>query len=239
METVSFTSPDFIKVNGVLSSAVGLWIDTPPVPPMAQQRITSAKGGLDFDISVRDDVWDDITLKIDAYVFFTSDDFDLSPVYAYLADAQTLEISRFPGFYFKVRSVKAVSPQHQHDGERVKLSLQFVCKPFKYFTDNEYIPFDGEKITNPGTRFCRPVYHITGAQTVTLTVNGSAFTISGAESEDLYIDSERLLCWRMNGAAAENILPKTSGQFPFLQPGSNNVSISAGTLTVKLNARCY
>ena len=236
METVSFTSPDFIKVNGVLSSAVGLWIDTPPVPPMAQQRITSAKGGLDCDISVRDDVWDDITLKIDAYVFFTSDDFDLSPVYAYLADAQTLEISRFPGFYFKVRSVKAVSPQHQHDGERVKLSLQFVCKPFKYFTSNDWVTPTEGVLTNPGTRFCRPVYRIQGAQTVTLTVNTAQFTVTSAGGDDFYIDSERLLCYLENGT---NILPKTAGNLPFLQPGTNNVSVSAGTLTVKLNARCY
>ena len=238
METVSFTSPDFIKVNGVSSASanVGLYIDTPPVPPMASQRITTAKGGLDFDISSRDDVWDDITLKIDAYVFFTSDDFDLSPVYAYLADAQTLEISRFPGFYFKVRSVKAVSPQHQHDGERVKLSLQFVCKPFKYLKDNDYVEFNGETITNPGTRFCRPIYHITGTTGATLTVNGAEFVISNTDGTNFYIDCERLLAYFADGT---NILPKTSGQFPFLQPGVNNVSLSAGEMTVKLNARCY
>ena len=239
METVSFTSPDCIKVNGVSSASVGLWIDTPPVPPMASQRITTARGGLDCDISTRDDVWDDITLKFDAYAFFTGTDFDLSPVYAWLANAQTLEMSRLPGFSFKVRSVKPVTPSHQYDGERVRLNLQFVCRPFKYFTDNEYIPFDGETITNPGTRFCRPVYHITGTQTVTLTVNGTSFTITGANGTDLYIDSERMLCYKMADNVATNILPKTSGQFPFLQPGTNNVSISAGTMTVKLNARCY
>lgn len=226
-------------VNGVSALSKGLVVDNLDPPPMAERRLIEYTGNLDADIITPDNVFEDITITILARVIRKPSDFDNSEIYAFLQDAKTLALSTVSGKHFRVRSVAGIAPVSDLHGNEIAYSIGFRCAPFKYFTDNEYEAFDGEKITNPGTRFCRPVYHITGAQTVTLTVNGSAFTISGAESEDLYIDSERLLCWRMNGTAAENILPKTSGQFPFLQPGSNNVSISAGTMTVKLNARCY
>ena len=236
METVSFTSPDYIKINGVSSETIGLYVDTPPVPPMSKQRVTRYKGGIDFDVSTRDDVWDDITLTFNAYVFFSSNDFDLSSVYAFFANAETLEISRFPGFYFKVRSVNGIAPKRQYQGDKIGVTVSIVCKPFKYLTSNDWtVPVEG-KIINPGTRFCRPVYRIQGAQTTTLTVNTSTFTVTDAGGTDFYIDSERMLCYLENGT---NIMPKTAGNLPFMQPGINNISVSAGTVAVKLNGRCY
>lgn len=236
MEAMTVTSEDFIKINGVSSASLGIYIDAPSVPPMSQQRITAASVGLDCDISTRDDVWEDITISVPAFLFYSADDFDLSPVYAFIANAETLEISRFPGFYFKVRNVGAVVPSHSYGGDKIKIPLTFTCKPFKYYTSNEWTAFNGETITNPGTRFCRPLYHITGTQAATLTVNGANFVISDTGGTNFYIDCERLLAYFANGTS---ILPKTGGMFPFLQPGVNNVELSAGTLEYKLNARCY
>jgi len=236
METMTITSEDFIKINGVSSANLGIYIDAPSVPPMSQQRITTASVGLDADISTRDDVWDDITISVPAFLFYSADDFDLSPVYAFIANAETLEISRFPGFYFKVRNVGAVTPSHSYGGDKIKIPLSFICKPFKYLTSNDWVYPDEGKIINPGTRFSRPLYRIQGASSVTLTVNTESFIITDADGTDIYVDSERMLCYLEDGT---NILPKTAGNLPFLQPGKNNVSVSAGTLTVKLNARCY
>ena len=242
MEAVTFTSPDYIKIKPfgsdtwISSETLGIYVDLPSVPPFSQQRVSVANVGLDCDISVRDDVWEDISISIPALSFYSKDDFDFSPVYAFIANAELLEISRFPDYYFKVRSVNAVAPSAQYGGDKIRFTFRFTCKPFKYLKDNDYIEFNGETITNPGTRFCRPIYHITGTTGTVLTVNGSAFTIADTDGTNFYIDCERLLAYFADGT---NILPKTSGQFPFLQPGINNVDLSDGEMTVKLNARCY
>lgn len=227
-------------INGESAlETVGLVVDNLDPPPMAERRIIEHSGGLDSDIVTPDDVFGDITVTISARVIRKPNDFDNSQIYAFLQNAKTLGLSTLPGKHFRVRAVSGIVPLSDLHGNECAYSISFRCAPFKYFTDNEYTAFNGGTIENPGTRFCRPVYHITGTQTVTLTVNGTSFTVTGAEGTDIYIDSERMLCYRMNGTTAVNILPKTSGQFPFLQPGTNNVSISAGTMTVKLNARCY
>lgn len=232
---MALISSDYFTVNGISSETVGLWVDTPPAPPMASQRVTVWGGMQDFDLSAPDDVWDDITLTVQAYTFF-NDDFDLSAVYAFLADARTLGLSRFPGKHLRVRSVKQIAPKVQYDGARISVPITFVCKPFKYLDDNPETAVTGNTVTNRGTRFCRPVWHVQGASGTVLTVNGEAFTVTGAAWSEYYIDSERLMAYAPNG---DSILMQTAGNFPFLRPGTNSVSLSAGTLAVRLNERWY
>ena len=42
-------SADYFIVNDVSSASVGLYVDTPPVPPMAKQRVTTWQTGMDAD----------------------------------------------------------------------------------------------------------------------------------------------------------------------------------------------
>jgi len=224
------------SVNGVSARTVGLVVDALDPPPLAQVRLNEHSVGLDEDLVWRDDAFDDITITINARVIRKPDDFDNSALYAFLQGAQTLELPTVPGKYFKVRAVNGIIPSSDYRGNEQTYSISFRCAPFKYFTSNDWVQFADEPVTNPGTRFCRPVYHITGASSTVLTVNGQSFTVTGAGGTDFYIDSERMLAYLADGT---NILPKTGGQFPFLQPGANNLSLSAGAMSVKLNARCY
>ena len=228
-------SGDSITVNGVSSATVGLYIDTPPVPPMARQRVTSWSTGIDVDDSAPDDVWEDITLSFTGYVFFRKTDFDLAAVYAFLADAKTLAFSRFSGRYFKVRQVGQIAPAAQYDGERIRIPLQFVCAPFKYHTSNDPVTPSGT-ITNPGTRYSRPVYAITHSGACKLTVNGEELTIAAGAASPIYIDAQRMIAYETNGL---NQTKYTTGFFPFLQPGINTISTTGTGLSVTGNWRDF
>jgi len=230
------TSIDYFRINGVSSATVGLYVDTPPVPPMAQQRVTSWATGIDMDSASPDDVWENITLTLSTYVFFRADDFSLADVYAFLADAKTLQLSRFANRYFKVRQVKAVTPQMQHDGQRIKIQISFVCAPFKYHVDNDEITVTQDTIRNPGTRYSRPVYKITHNGACTLTVNGQELNIASAASSPIFIDAERMFAYNSSG---ENQTKYTTGNFPFLRPGVNAIAATGTGLTVVGNWRDY
>ena len=228
-------SGDFITVNGVSSETVGLWVDTPPVPPMARQRVTSWSTGIDMDESAPDDVWENITLNFSAYVFFRGTNFSLAPVYAFLADARTLAFSRFSGRYFKVRQVGQIAPAAQYDGERIKIQLQFVCAPFKYHISNDPVTPSGT-IENPGTRYSRPVYAITHSGACKLTVNGEQLQIAAGAASPIYIDAQRMIAHDANGV---NQTMHTTGKFPFLQPGINTISTTGTGLSVTGNWRDF
>lgn len=236
-------SPDFFYVNGVSSETVGLYVDTPPVPPMAQQRVTTWATGIDMDASSPDDVWENISVTVEAFVFFP-DSFDLGALYAFLAEAKVLQLSRFANRYLKVVQVGAITPSTSHDGKRIEISIDFLCSPFKYHTTNpETDVTSTSQIENPGTRYSRPIYkveHALNAPTV-LSVNGQTCTIKYDASNPVYIDTQRMICYDDNG---NNMLTKTSGQFPLLSPGINLLSATSNgttyhTLTVIGNWRDY
>ena len=230
------TSTDYILINGVSSETVGLWIDTPPVPPLSRQRVTTWETGIDADGSVPDDVFDNIQLAVDAYVFFKTADFSLAAVYAFLANAQTVGISRFADRFFKVREVGGIAPQAQYDGQRLHIPVTFVCDPFKYHTSNSAVTPDGGTVTNPGTRYSRPVYKITHSGGCTLTVNGETLTIASGASSPVYIDADRMFAYDGDGV---NQTKYTTGAFPFLQPGTNNVSTTGTAVEITGNWRDY
>ncbi|HBI84795.1 MAG TPA: hypothetical protein DDX71_00690 [Ruminococcus sp.] len=230
------TSQDYFFINGISSAAVGLYVDTPPVPPMSAQRVTTWATGIDMDSSSPDDVWENITLTISAYKFFKSADFSLADVYAFLADARTLQLSRFADRYFKVRQVKSVMPQMQYDGQRIKIQIGFVCAPFKYHVDNDEIEITEDTLQNPGTRYSRPVYRITHTGACSLTVNGEVLRIAAGAPSPIFVDAERMIAYSANG---DNATKYTTGNFAFLKPGANAITASGCTVAVTGNWRDY
>lgn len=237
------TSPDYFYVNGVSSETVGLYVDTPPVPPLATQRITKWSTGLDMDSFSPDDVWENITLTVNAYVFFP-ESFNLGAVYAFLADAKTLQLSRFATRYLKVVQVNGVTPQQQHDGRRIKLQIKFTCSPFKYHTSNPEHTMDGQHVylENTGTRFSRPIYKINHSLLgeTTLSVNGETMIISKDAANPIIVDCEKMLAYSEGG---HNETKFTRGLFPFLNVGDNLISAYMGStyyqIIVKGNWRDY
>lgn len=243
----NINSTDYFTLDGVSSASVGLYVDTPPVPPMAKQRYTTWAGALDSDGCSPDDVFENITLNFDCYCFFT-ENFSLAPLYAFLQGKSTLQFSRFPDRFFKIRQVNGITPAQQFDGKRIKMNVSFVCSPFKYHTSNSEITPQNSSITNPGTRFSRPVYKITNnsaggmvyKQTGSISVNGQTLTVDFVDSfsqRTIVVDAERMIAYE--NSTHENWTRHTSGLFPFLSPGENAIIPTNCTVTVVGNWRDY
>ena len=229
------TSNDYFTLDGVSSATVGIYVDTPPIPPLAKQRYTTWKTGIDMDNASPDDVFENITISFSCFVFFKSTNFDLSAIYAFLQGKTTLQYSRFADRYFKIRQIGGLTPQQQYDGNKFKFTVSFVCAPFKYHTSNSAVTPSGT-IENPGTRYSRPVYAITHSGACKLTVNGEELQIAAGAASPIYIDAERMIAYDGTGA---NQTKYTTGNFPFLVPGVNTISTTGSLVSVTGNWRDY
>jgi len=235
---VSILSDDYIIVNGISSDEVGIYIDTPPVPPMAQQRYTTYEVSMDEDRTSPDDTFEDMSLRITFFTFYNEEDFNNNDIYAYFVGAETLQFSRYSGYYFKVRQFRLNTPTVDYNGKRVKYTVDFTVAPFKYSTDNEQISVaSGDIITNSGTRYSRPIYYITAnVKGFTFYVNGESFYVPNASTDgEIVVDCERMIVYQNN-----EMIFETVGKFPFLAVGENQITYDDDiSISVKKNERWY
>lgn len=229
-------SPDYCIINGKSSDTVGIYVDTPAVPPMARQRYTTYQTGADEDSTSPDNTFENISYTL---TFYTLDreNFDNSDIYAFFANAETLQISRLPDYYFKVREKYIDTPENVYKGLKIRYTANFVLAPFKYFTDNpEIIVTNDSTVTNRGTRYSRPVFRISGSGDIKLTINDETFEVKGV-SDSVTIDSQRYITYSGNDLFHN----RTNGKYPFLAVGDNIVSWEGNVSSVKVirNERCY
>lgn len=229
-------SDDYIILDGVSSNTVGLYCDTPPVPPMARQRYTVYQTGAEQDGTTPDNSFEDMEIPVNLFTFL-DEDFDNSAVYQYIYNKSRLELSRHEGFYYKIRQVVVSQPQEIADGRRIGYSVTFTVAPFRYLTTNPAISVNsGDLVSNSGTYYSRPVIAITGSGDITLTVNGREFHLYGV-SGTVTVDSERHICYSGNTV----IYNKDSGSYPLLAVGENLIEFTGSVTAVSLvkNERCF
>lgn len=238
---MEISSKDFIYINGVSSDTVGLYIDMPPVPPIAIRRGKSYNVGSEADAFTIESGYDDITVKVKAFVFF-AEDFDNSEINNYFQNVKTLQTSRNTKFYYKVRKVSSVSASVSIDGKKIKYEISFLCDPFKYYVENPEIKLkNGDIVENNGKLFSRPVFKINTSGEFTVDVNGTQITInnpSDLQPIDIVIDCEKMIVY------TGNEMLKTSGKFPLLAVGNNKITWSGQnadniSMSVIVNGRCY
>ncbi|MDE6796842.1 MAG: hypothetical protein K2J36_02355 [Ruminococcus sp.] len=232
-------SPDYFVINGVSSRTIpDIYVDTPSVPPMAQQRYTTYQNGADEDGTSPDNTFENISYTLTFYTFDRTD-FDNTDIYSFLANAETLSISRLDGYYFKVREVHPETPENVSQGRKIRYRIGFTLAPFRYFTDNPEITVsDGDVIKNSGTRYSRPVFKIVGNGDIKLNVNGETFEVRGLDAGvETVIDSSRYITYSVN----DLFFNRTIGKYPFLAVGDNIVSWEGDVRSVKIvkNERCY
>lgn len=229
-------SSDYIILNGISSNSVGLYIDTPPVPPMSQQRYTDYQTGADTDGVSQDNTFENIRLSVVAYQFFP-ENFDNRAVYKYFENPKTLQTSRFNNFQYRVQKLNAIIPESSHNGRKIKYTIDFECQPFKYAIENPMEDISQGIIHNNGDRYCRPVWTITGTgEEAHFIVNGEVLKIFGLH-DTLAIDCEKMLAYYPNVLANSSTL----GKFPFLDSGENTVTWTSQItrVTLQKNERWY
>lgn len=219
-------SPDYFSINGVLSSAVNLYCDTPPIPPMAKKRFTTFRFGSDEDGVFSDDSFENVSYSLTAFTF--EDVYNISDIYAFFQNAQTLEISRDDTYYYKIRTIDGVTPQIKHDGARADFRIRMTLAPFRYHKENaEIVVPQSGVITNPGTRYSKPIFKCTvSASGSKLTCNGSELQIN--DTGAITIDSARMLIYKTVSGVNTAITQKTVGQLPMLSVGTNAITWTEG-----------
>lgn len=230
-----FTAPnDKFYINGISSDTLGIWCDYLPVPAMAQQKFSSYSANSDEESTILDDAFSNIDYQLTFHTL-NRPDYDNTDIYKFLAEANTLELSRLPGYYFKVRSVSTSQPRNMR-AERVDYDVSFNLAPFKYKTENPTIAVSsGDIIENTGTRYCKPTLYIDYASNFTMQCNGVEFGLKNFTGSAT-VDTANYIAY---DSEQDILLNKTFGKFPWLAVGKNLITFSGGTLKMKLNERCY
>ena len=236
---------DDFWINGVSARSVGITTVDPLVPPpMASRRYNTYQIGSDTDLVDADDSFDDITYPITMRVIGKPGSLDNSALYAFLAGARTLRLSRLKQYEFRVQKIAGITPSMRSKGNEMIYNVSFKLAPWKYVADEPEITLTAAgNIQNAGTRYCKPVYtlHLNGSGTGLLTVNGQTVSVSipvGTSITDFIIDSEKQIAYDGNNVIRTKL---TSGIFPWLGIGNNYVQFSGiiSSVDIKRNERCF
>lgn len=115
-------------------------------------------------------------------------------------------------------------------------TLTFTCRPERFLKDGEtpQAVTNGSKLYNP-TRFSsKPLIHIEGSGSVTITFGGA--TMSATLTDYINIDCDAMNAYRL---AAENMNDKISGTFPKLAPGYNTIAITGSVSKCVITPRYF
>ena len=127
----------------------------------------------------------------------------------------------------KARVIGAVSlNRHSRNSDYWTGEVQFYCEPLKELMSPAVteITSSGSGVMNAGDVKSRPKIIATASGTsMTITANGKTLTITGLTSAVQYIiDCEAGMV--TNAAGTENLTANSSGNFPELAPGANEVT---------------
>lgn len=232
MVITQFVSDEKFTLDGVSSDTLNLYVDYLAPMPMAEQRYTDFNVGEDEQRTTPDDVYANITYTIRFYTFLP-EDYNDSAIKAFCFGKTILTLSRFPGYYFKIRKIALNASDGLKLGRRIDYTLVLTLAPFKYSTDNPQVTItSGAVINNTHTRYSKPLIEITGTGDVVLTVNSETFTVKGLSSnQTVYVDSTRHITYSGNTL----LTGKTDGKYPLLNVGGNTISWTGNVSSVKYN----
>lgn len=231
----AITGRDYIVINGVSSETVGLYVDTPPMPPLQAKNFqTITIPNRPEVLTMHDVTREDIQIDINAYLFDDEQSADPSALYSFLDNATTLSTSKNADFEYKVRRLLSVIPAYQGHGKQL-LTISFICSPYRYSTDNE-----ATEITqfpaianNSGNVFSQPTFKLYGSGELTLTVNEDTDHTLVIPDVDGYViaDAEKMLCHK------DGTIMRCSGKIPFFNVGDNSIETNATKLELIKNER--
>ena len=222
-------SPDYLIINNeITSNDIGIWVDTPPIPPMAEKSYREINiPGREETLGITEETYKDVNLPVKAYIF--RKDYDITNVYAWLKDAKTLRFNE-SDYYYRVKRVLPPTLNYQGEGKTM-VTLNFVVSPFRYLVDDPVVEETALSFTiqNNGNIYSRPVYKIYGHDYVKLTIDGDSIEVTGIQ-DYVIIDAERLMIYHgdvsQNPVMPEDIL-SSIGSIPLLPVGENTVTIES------------
>ena len=234
-------SPDKMFVNGVCSDTVGLYVDRPPMPPMASEKVSSYEiPSQNGSVVIRSGVYDDITLTVKCFVF--DGGYRPQDIYKFLSAAKTLWFSRSDEWYYKVKQVQGIVPQYKQLGKNF-LQVNFICEAFRYVKGEVPQSYTGTGCTifNRGNVDCEPVYKLTFSDwslAAYFDVNGERLQLNPAamDTGEAVIDLPRKKIYKVSGSTLTVVQRYTAGRFwaQVLKAGWNTLAWSSGITAVEV-----
>ena len=222
------TGKDYIILDGISSKEVGLYVDTPPLPPMALRKYSMFETEeLGQSLTLGHDFFEDITLTISCFVFDYGKNIDINAVYAWLRGKQKLQTSIYNNWYYYIKQIPAVLPSYSGKG-LYKLDISFVCSPYRYNVNNDVIVPEltgavaGQACTVDvqGSYYARPIYTISGNGDIELHVNQTnkpliIYNVVGFAT----VDCEKMMVHK------DGVPVKNKGLLPFMDVGANYIML--------------
>lgn len=219
-------SPDYLIIDeDRTSNDIGIWVDTPPMPPMAEQVYRELTiPDREENLTVADESYKDIQLAVKAYIFDNA--YDMTTVYSWLRGAKKLRF-KDDDYYYRIKQVKPPTLNYQGYGKTM-ITLNFVVSPFRYIKVDTTVISTQTTFTvqNTGNVYCRPQYKIFGSGNITLQVDdpSNAITVKDVDGYAI-VDAERLLIYK------DSDFLESEGVIPFLDAGTSTVTISGSGYT--------
>lgn len=118
-----------------------------------------------------------------------------------------------------------------------KFDITFHCRPERFLVSGNTpvaVP-TGENIFNPTGFKAKPLIHITGSGSGTLTVNGTTMSFTGI-TDYLNLDCDTQDCYRLPSENKNNLM---TGEFPVLKSGDNLVEFTGGITSVTITPKWW
>ena len=118
-----------------------------------------------------------------------------------------------------------------------KFDITFHCRPERFLVSGNTpvaVP-TGESIFNPTGFKAKPLIHITGSGSGTLTVNGTTMSFTGI-TDYLNLDCDTQDCYRLPIENKNNLM---TGEFPVLKSGDNLVAFTGGITSVTITPKWW
>ncbi|MDR1606373.1 MAG: phage tail protein [Streptococcaceae bacterium] len=218
-------------LDGAINSYtdLGLRITLVPVIPSSQRVIEDlAIDGREGTLTLFKG-WEDISFSFKAAI---TNKTTWNIVLPQILNAQTITFTNEPTVHFKVKYIK-VSGLTQLLSNLWEFEIEVTTAPFRYLNNFATINRTSSgTVQGYGNIYSLPKITVYGIGSRTLTINGKAIVLNILNGY-LIIDSELKECYYGNVAQNQNM----TGDFPVLNPSSNQVTLGTGITKVEIDAR--
>jgi Phage-related protein len=148
-----------------------------------------------------------------------------------------LHFSGLPGYFWEAVCYES-SSYTRLTASSASCTLNFNCLPFlKSDLGARYRALPAT-LYNETEWVAEPTFRILATGNVTLTVNGTDYSLIGVDGE-VYVDSEHQLVYKTKTDSRSHTAVFPNHNFPVLTPGKNTLSVTGATsVTIKPNWRC-
>lgn len=230
-----------IVYGGENSTDYGIVVRESPAfeRPVRKQTIYNIPGR-NGSVLFQEDAWEDVTRTYRVWLAEEITDDGLGNKSGYLVE----RVDAFEAMLNSKKGYQRLSDNFEPDTFRLayysggdnftnkmtqygEASIRFICRPERFLVSGE-IPVDVTntlEIENPTKFNAKPLIHIEGSGTVTVSIGGK--TITANITDYINIDCDTMNAYRLDD---ENMNSYISGSFPVILP-ETNVITTTGTIT--------